>query len=599
MLSALGATAATWRPHMLFSAKMDGSQETPAVSGSGSGVATVLWNNTRDTMCINVTFAGLSGAASSAHIHSGAVGVAGPVVIDLSSYITGNRIVATITGTALTTAVKSAMLKGMTYINVHTAANPGGEIRGQIGLESDMAFVGALDGAQSTPSISTTANGYAVFNVAKHQGTVNFYVITNGLSGAITSSHLHSGAVGVSGPVIQDLSTYISGNTLTGSFTPSAGVISSMMAGNVYINIHTAANPGGEIRAQLRMDDKIAFDAWMTGAQETPSVSTSAKGLTSLRLNTTMDTLWYNVYTTGLSGAITSAHLHTGAIGVAGPPVITYTGTSGNMISGYATGALLTSAFINSMLTGGVYSNVHTVANAGGEIRGQVYRVMREGYTLSMDAMQETPATSSTAKGSGMVSISRYNDNAHYMIAINGVPSSTGMHFHKGAVGTAGGVIDDISAGYSNNGNSGYWKSTDATPFTMTSVNTIDADSAYINIHTSANPGGEIRGQIFYGFKCYSVATGIESLDGITESGVSLYPNPSRGSFNVAFGSAQNEQATVTVTDVTGKIVSSINYNVQIGQNTFSVDMKSSAAGMYFVKIGNGKQEVTRKLILQ
>ncbi|MGZ4038565.1 MAG: CHRD domain-containing protein, partial [Bacteroidia bacterium] len=254
MLSALSAVSATWRPHMLLSAQMNCAQETPTVSGSGTGVATFLWNNTRDTMCINVTFAGLTGAATSAHIHSGATGVAGPVLIDLSPYIVGNRIVATITGTALTTAVKSNMLKGLTYINVHTAANAGGEIRGQIWLESDMAFVGALDGAQATPSVATTANGYAVFNVAKHQGTVNFYVVASGLSGAITSAHLHTGAPGVAGPVSQDLSTFISGNTLTGSFTPSAGVVASLMAGNIYINLHTTANPGGEIRGQLRMD---------------------------------------------------------------------------------------------------------------------------------------------------------------------------------------------------------------------------------------------------------------------------------------------------------------------------------------------------------
>ncbi|MGZ4036308.1 MAG: T9SS type A sorting domain-containing protein, partial [Bacteroidia bacterium] len=37
----------------------------------------------------------------------------------------------------------------------------------------------------------------------------------------------------------------------------------------------------------------------------------------------------------------------------------------------------------------------------------------------------------------------------------------------------------------------------------------------------------------------------------------------------------------------------------QVGQNTISVDMKSSPAGMYFVKIGNGKQELIKKLIIE
>ncbi|MDO9000061.1 MAG: CHRD domain-containing protein [Bacteroidota bacterium] len=587
------------RSHMLLSARLDGAQQVPALTNSGTGVASLLLNSTRDTLCINMSFNGLTSAPTAMHIHSGAIGVNGGVLFDLTPFIIGNRVSATLTGTVLTSALKSSLLKGLTYINVHTTANPGGEIRGQISLESDMAFTGLIDGAQSVPAVTTSANGWAVFNVSKHQGQVRFYVVTNGLSGAITSAHLHTGAVGVNGPVAQDLATYIVGNTIVGVFTPSAGVISSLMAGNIYLNVHTTANPGGEIRAQLKMDDKIAFDAWIDGAQQTPAITTSAKGVASVKVNTTFDTLFYNVYTNGLSGAINSAHFHLGAYGISGGVAVDISsGISGNKITGIVTGTAVSTSFINSMLSGGVYLNIHTTANPGGEIRGQVYRVMREGYTFSMDGTQQVPSVSTAGRGSGMVSIDRDQDNAHYMLVTSGV-TSAGIHFHKGLVGQSGGVAYDLSTIYTNNGAFGYWKSNDATPFLLSNSAQFNKDSIYINLHTTANAGGEIRGQVTRGFKCYSLLTGIESIDNLSNNSVSIFPNPSTtGNFNMSLTTNSENKISVTVYDILGKIVYSSNFTSKIGSNNININLTENFKGMYFVKLDNGDNSITKKLII-
>jgi len=534
------------------------------------------------------------------HIHGGAIGVNGGVLLDLGPYIVGNRVSATITGTALTTALKSSLLKGLTYINVHTTANPGGEIRGQISLESDWAFTGVIDGAQSVPSVSTAANGWAVFNVSKHQGQVRFYVVTNSLSGTITAAHLHTGAVGVNGPVAQDLATYIVGNTIVGVFTPSAGVISSLMAGNIYLNVHTTANPGGEIRAQLKMDDKIAFDAWLDGAQQTPTITTAAKGVASVKVNTTFDTLFYNVFTNGLSGTINSAHFHLGAVGINGAVAVDITpGISGNKITGFVTGTAVTTSFVNSMLSGGVYLNIHTTANPGGEIRGQVYRVMREGFTFSMDGTQQVPSVSTSGSGSGMVSINRDQDNAHFMLVTAGV-TSTGIHIHKGLTGQSGGVAYDLSIIYTNNGAFGYWKSTDVTPFLISNSAQFNKDSMYVNLHTTANAGGEIRGQVLRGFKCYSLLTGLESNDNLSNNSVSIYPNPSAtGNFNISLTTNTENKIAVNVYDVLGKVVYSSSFTSKLGSNNINVSLKDNYKGMYFVKLENGDNSITKKLIVE
>ena len=585
---------------MLFSAKMDGASETPSVSGTGKGIATFLLNSNRDTLCINLTFTGLTGSPTGIHIHNGAVGVNGGVAIDLTSYITGNRLAATITGTVLSTLLKANMLRGLTYINIHTAANPGGEIRGQISLESDLFYGGSLDGNQVVPSITTNASGNSLFVVSKHLGSVKFYVVLDSLSGPITSAHLHTGATGTNGGVAQDLSSFISGNTITGVFTPSAGVITSMMAGNIYLNIHTAANPGGEIRAQLSTSNNyVPFVAWMNGAQSTPSVATSAKGLVSVVLNATMDTLVCSVLTTGLSGTITSAHLHNGAVGVAGGVALAFTVSGPNSASGMATGAAVTTALVNNLLKGLTYVNVHTAANPGGEIRGQVYRVMREGYTFQMNGYSQSPSITSAAAGSGMVSINNDYNNAHYMLQTNGVVGFSSIHFHKGAFGTNGGVINDITSVYATGGAYGYWKSTDATPFTLTNANTFDMDSAYVNLHTTGNPSGEIRGQVYSEFSCFIANVGVPILTGITSNGVSIYPNPSTNNFNISFGTETSENVNITMYDMIGKLVQNSSFTSHVGENIIRLDIKNSPTGMYFVKVSNGKQEVIKKLIVE
>lgn len=76
-----------------------------------------------------LTFAKLSGPATAAHIHMGAMGKSGNVVVPLCASTCKSGV----TGTAtITAALKTAFKKHLLYVNVHTAKNPNGEIRGQL-----------------------------------------------------------------------------------------------------------------------------------------------------------------------------------------------------------------------------------------------------------------------------------------------------------------------------------------------------------------------------------------------------------------------------------------------------------------------------------
>ena len=106
-----------------------------------------------------------------------------------------------------------------------------------------------LSGAEEVPPITVPGSGSGSFTIAD-DGSVQGSVSTTGVQG--TMAHIHIGARGTNGPVIIPLTK--SGDTYTAP--PSAKLNDAQMqalkAGNLYVNVHTAQNKGGEVRAQLR-----------------------------------------------------------------------------------------------------------------------------------------------------------------------------------------------------------------------------------------------------------------------------------------------------------------------------------------------------------
>ncbi len=124
-----GAAGGTHATKTNFTAVLNAGLEVPHASGTKSGAsgkftATV----TGTTLKWTLTFAHLTGAATAAHIHAGAKGVSGAVLVPLCGPCTSPA-----SGTATVTSAQLASMKaGATYVNVHTAKNANGEIRGQI-----------------------------------------------------------------------------------------------------------------------------------------------------------------------------------------------------------------------------------------------------------------------------------------------------------------------------------------------------------------------------------------------------------------------------------------------------------------------------------
>jgi hypothetical protein len=106
----------------------------------------------------------------------------------------------------------------------------------------------------------------------------------------------------------------------------------------------------------------------LTGAEEVPPVSTAATGAGTIKVNDDM-TVSGSVTTKGIEGV--AAHIHSGAVGKNGPPVIPLEQTSPGVWSVPA-GSKLTADQYKAFKAGELYVNVHSAAHKGGELRGQL-----------------------------------------------------------------------------------------------------------------------------------------------------------------------------------------------------------------------------------
>ena len=122
-----------------FVSFLNGAQEAPTPRVTPAfGNGTVLLNAARTQITINLTFQGLLAPISIAHIHNGAFGVGGPVILDIRDLITTSNMGMAgtiVNGTLSVTAAQAdVLLAGNGYFNIHTSLFPGGEIRGQINV---------------------------------------------------------------------------------------------------------------------------------------------------------------------------------------------------------------------------------------------------------------------------------------------------------------------------------------------------------------------------------------------------------------------------------------------------------------------------------
>ena len=273
----------------VFTANLDGAQETPPVVTEGTGQGTATLSNNQLELVVELTARGLTGPVRTAHIHNAPAGEPGSILFDLTDFIVEVDGMVTINTTiTLGTVIPdittvAALFMDQLYFNLHTDANPNGEIRGQIltadvddGGDGDLPqelvarFDASLDGAQETPPVASAGTGTGSVGVTGNDEYV-IQIAASGLTGLVTAAHIHIGAVGVAGGIVLPLSDRVVETngvitinvTVTDAdftFAEPMTALEALRSGNLYFNLHTAANPNGEIRGQLIEADDTPED---------------------------------------------------------------------------------------------------------------------------------------------------------------------------------------------------------------------------------------------------------------------------------------------------------------------------------------------------
>lgn len=484
-----------------FTVYMTGAAERPnPVTTSATGTGTLVLEG--NTLHFDLHYQGLSGAASAAHIHGRASAAeAAGVLINLEpfkgqAFGTNGVLSGSVT---VSPEHKAAILSGKTYVNIHTAANTGGEIRGQV---APMLYMADLSGAAERPNpVSTPGKGSSIFMLTGNRLT--FDLDYAGLKTNATAAHIHGpAAANEAAGVMVDLGPFNGGSfgsngTMGGTAILTADQLSALVDGRTYVNIHSSLHQGGEIRGQIwPRSTAVPLTAVLSGAAERPApVETPARGSGTFALEG--NTLHFNVRYSGLKAVANNAHIHGRATAAEAAGVMVNLapfnggsfGTNGTL-SGTVT---LTDAQLAAVLEGRTYVNIHSDAHGGGEIRGQIIPSVMHTVLLGASERPASVHTGGRGRGTLLLAGGQLGLNLTY----SGLSSAAvAAHIHgAAAISAAAGVmanLGDLNGGaFGTAGSFSGTVSLDAAQIAAL----VDA-LTYVNIHTGTHEGGEIRGQV-------------------------------------------------------------------------------------------------------
>ncbi|HMJ45962.1 MAG TPA: CHRD domain-containing protein, partial [Ferruginibacter sp.] len=238
------------------------------------------------------------------------------------------------------------------------------------------------------------------------------------------------------------------------------------------------------------------------GNQQNPPVNTTGTGVINGTYNDVTNTIYYNITFNGLLANVTAAHFHAPApAGSNAGVIINYDGFPLGGTSGtYTNSNILTDAQEVQLKAGLLYSNIHTTLNPGGEIRAQMILGPASTTIYSINqtlvGAQQVPPVNSPGTGTFTGTYNPATNTIFYRIVFSGLSSNvTAAHFHAPAVlGTNAGVIINYN-GFPLGGTSGTYSNVNV--LTDLQETQLLGGLFYSNIHTTINPGGEIRAQLF------------------------------------------------------------------------------------------------------
>ncbi|OGU32722.1 MAG: hypothetical protein A2X67_04915 [Ignavibacteria bacterium GWA2_55_11] len=559
----LGLSICVFAAHaqeLFFRVSLDSVDTGGTSPGRGSGF--LILSSDRTTLQYNITVNNLQGTITFAHFH----------------YTPTTGVVHTINFSGKTAvgswAIPDTMVNHLfnneMYVNVHTSANGGGEIRGYPEPHQH-GFPIVLNGTKAGTASTGLGSGWVTFDDSSGSGNIRYRMTYAGLAGARTGAHFHALPQTT---VVHTLA--FTDSTADGTWvSPPDSSVAKLLRGQIYVNIHSTTFGSGDIRSELNLVGELPAVGNLTGAQ----ASTAATGTGTVWAVLRPDlSIHYDVTIAKLTGPNSGSHFHTSRTG----SVVHGVTLTNNHASGiWATPSDLDLAdFVRNRL----YFNVHTTANSSGEIRANMAH--QDGaFLATLDGAQAS--TISGGKGTGWLVLNE--DSVDYHVTYTGMTGArSSSHFH---LSPGGGVIHPIT--FVDSTSSGRWDP--GSNFIQ-----VIRGNVYVNIHSGTFPLGEIRGNFKPGT---GITTAVEAASQPVPESFALkqnFPNPFNPSTQIDFSLPRTARVVLQVYNLLGQPVATlVDRSLDAGDHRATYEARALPSGVYFYSLSaDGKLVQTRRMLL-
>lgn len=240
----------------------------------------------------------------------------------------------------------------------------------------------------------------------------------------------------------------------------------------------------------LQVDNHPAFTVTLSPAQIVPAPVAASSGTAHLSATLGSGALSGSVMLSGITA--TAVTLNEAFAGDQGAVLLKLSPGTNTGEWQVPADALLTAEQITALLQGGLYLTASSAAHPAGELRGQITPT---GILVAFSAMsgtQEVPAVVINATGIAATTVDTVADTLTVHIHTTGVPDAIAAEVDDGAAGTTGTRVTVLTR---DDSDPGHW-STQLSGVSAADVDAFKASDWYVNVMTSADPQGAIRGQI-------------------------------------------------------------------------------------------------------
>ena len=251
------AVSVTVMNNLTINAALSPAEIYPVPASSASGAASVTVDLATGALKGKVQLAGVT--ATGVTLNAGFAGSTGAGVITLTKNATITNEWDLPASAMLTAEQVTALLEGGLYVQAVSAANTGGEVRGQLAPPNITVVWAALTGSQEVTPVTTTATGTAALTVDSVANTLTVYLNTTGVT-APTGAEVDTGAKGAAGTKLVALtqSTTAMGTWSVMLSPIKATDVTNLNSGMWYVNLLTTTDTMGLIRGQVTVPSAMA-----------------------------------------------------------------------------------------------------------------------------------------------------------------------------------------------------------------------------------------------------------------------------------------------------------------------------------------------------